>query len=112
VNSERRLNITSSAYDAATGRKLENAIVKLRITFGSNGTTKEIMDGNGKVIYSAEVTPNPKNNSNNNYTASVKASAPAYISTTKTTTHSSAHFQLVTVIYQVLSYLSRRLETH
>jgi hypothetical protein len=108
VNSEGRLNITSSAYDAATGRKLENAIVKLRTTFGSNGTTKEIIDGNGK----AEVPPNPQNNSNNNYTASVKASAPAYISTTKTTTHSSAHFQLVIVIYQVLPYLNRRLETH
>jgi ribosomal protein L30E len=83
---------STSAYDAATGRKLENAIVKLRITFGFSRTTKEIMGSNGKVIFSAEVTPNSKNNSNNNYTASVEASVPAYISTTKTTTHSSAHF--------------------
>jgi len=50
------------------------------------------MGGNGKVIYYAEVTPSPKNNSNNNYTAAVEASAPGYISTTKTTTHSPAHF--------------------
>ena len=90
VNGKGRSNITATAIDAATGSKLDIATVKLKITFGSNGTNKEIIGHNGEVIYSSEINPKPGHESNNNYNASVEASAPGYISTTKTSTLSSA----------------------
>jgi hypothetical protein len=35
--------ITAITYDANTGKKINNAIVKLKIVFTSNGTSKEIV---------------------------------------------------------------------
>lgn len=89
VNGKGRSNITATALDAATGSKLDMATVKLRITFGSNGTNKEIISHNGEVSYSSEINPNPRHESNSHYNATVEASAPGYISTTKTSTLSS-----------------------
>lgn len=89
VNGKGRSNITATALDAATGNKLNMATVKLRITFGSNGTNKEIIGHNGEVSYSSEINPNPRHESNSHYNATVEASAPGYISTTKTSTLSS-----------------------
>lgn len=89
VNGKGRSNITATALDAATGSKLDMATVKLRITFGSNGTNKEIIGHNGEVSYSSEINPNPRHESNSHYNATVEASAPGYISTTKTSTLSS-----------------------
>ena len=89
VNGKGRSNITATALDAATGSKLDMATVKLRITFGSNGTNKEIISHDGEVSYSSEINPNPRHESNSHYNATVEASAPGYISTTKTSTLSS-----------------------
>jgi hypothetical protein len=89
VNGKGRSNITATALDAATGSKLDIATVKLKITFGSNGTNKEIIGHNGEVSYSSEINPNPRHESNSHYNATVEASAPGYISTTKTSTLSS-----------------------
>lgn len=89
VNGKGRSNITATAIDAATGSKLDMATVKLRITFGSNGTSKEIIGHNGEVSYSSEINPNSRHESNSHYNATVEASAPGYISTTKTSTLSS-----------------------
>jgi NAD(P)-dependent dehydrogenase (short-subunit alcohol dehydrogenase family) len=63
-----------------------NATIKLRITFPSNSTSKEIVSHNGQATYNAELNQNSKNN---NYNATAEASAPGYISTTNTTTSSS-----------------------
>jgi hypothetical protein len=90
VNGKGASTITGIAYDAATGKKIENAIVKLKITFASNGTSKEIIGYNGEVTYSVEIKPNSKNNSNVSFRATVQASAPGYISTSKTTTSFSS----------------------
>jgi hypothetical protein len=89
VNGKGRSNITATALDAATGSKLDIATVKLKITFGSNGTNKEIIGHNGEVSYSSGINPNPRHESNSHYNATVEASAPGYISTTKTSTLSS-----------------------
>ena len=86
VNDKGRSNITATAYDSSTGRKLDNATIKLRITFPSNSTSKEIISHNGQATYNAELNQNSKNN---NYNATAEASAPGYISTTNTTTSSS-----------------------
>ena len=90
VNGKGTSTVTAIANDAATGKRVENAIVKLKITFTSNGTSKVIVGHNGEVEYSAKIQPNPNNNSNMSYKATVEASAPGYISTSKTTTSSSS----------------------
>jgi hypothetical protein len=86
VNGKGRSNVTATAYDSITGKKLDNATIKLRITFPSNSTSKEIVSHNGQATYNTELNQNSKNN---NYNATVAASAPGYISTTDTTTSSS-----------------------
>jgi hypothetical protein len=90
VNGRGASSVTGTAYDAATGEKIQNAIVKLKITFTSNGTSKEIVGHNGEAKYSIEIKPNSKNNSNESFKATVEAFAPGYISTSKTTTSSSS----------------------
>lgn len=86
VNGKGASIITGTAYDAATGKKIENAIVKLKITFTSNGTSKEIVGHNGAISYSVEIKPNSKNS----FRTTVQASAPGYISTSKTSASSSS----------------------
>ncbi len=78
--------MTGTAYDTATGKKVENAIVKLKITFTSNGTTKEIVGHKGAISYSVEIKPNSKNS----FRSTVQASAPGQISTSKTTSSPSS----------------------
>jgi hypothetical protein len=90
VNGKGTSTVTAIANDAATGKRVENAVVKLKITFTSNGTSKVIVGHNGEVEYSAKIQPNPNNNSNMSYKATVEASAPGYISSSKTTTSSSS----------------------
>jgi len=90
VNGRGVSSVTGTAYDAATGVKIENAIVKLKITFASNGTSKEIVGHHGEVAYSMNINPNSKNDSNVSFRATVQASAPGYLSTSKTTTSSSS----------------------
>jgi len=92
VNGRGTSTITALANDAATGKKVENAIVRLKITFPSNSTSKEIVGHNGEVDYSAKIKPAPNNNSNMSFRVTVEASAPGYISTSKTTTSSSSSF--------------------
>jgi hypothetical protein len=89
VNGRGTSTITAIAYDANTGKKISNAIVKLKIVFTSNGTTKEIVGHSGEITYSAEIKPNSKNSSNINFKTTVQASAPGYISTSKTSSSSS-----------------------
>ena len=64
VNGRGTSTVTAITYDATTDKKIDNAIVKLKITFTSNDTSKEIVGHNGEVIYSAEIKPNSKDNSN------------------------------------------------
>ena len=54
------MTISAIAYDATTGKKIENAVVKLEIIFTSNDTSKEMIGHNGEVTYSAELKPNSK----------------------------------------------------
>lgn len=89
VNGRGTSTITAIAYDANTDRKINNAIVKLKIVFTSNGTSKEIVGHSGEITYSAEIKPNSKNSSNINFKTTVQASAPGYISTSKTSSSSS-----------------------
>jgi hypothetical protein len=63
VNGKGTSTITAIAYDANTGKKINNAIVKLKIVFTSNGTSKEIVSHSGEITYSVEIQPN-SNNSN------------------------------------------------
>ena len=85
--------VKAIANDAATGKKIENAIVKLNITFTANGTSKEIVGHNGEAIYSIELKPNSNSsNSSLSFKTAAEASAPGYSSTTKTTTTSSSSF--------------------
>ena len=52
VNGRGTSTVTAIAYDANTDKKIDNAIVKLKITFTSNDTSKEIVVGhNGEVTY-------------------------------------------------------------
>jgi hypothetical protein len=88
VNGRGASTISATAYDVVTGKKIDNAIVTLKITFTSNGTSKEIVGHNGEVTYSAEIKPNSKDSSNISFRTTVQASAPGYISTSKTTTSS------------------------
>jgi len=89
VNGRGTSTITAIAYDANTDKKINNAIVKLKIVFTSNGTSKEIVGHSGEITYSAEIKPNSKNSSNINFKTTVQASAPGYISTSKTSSSSS-----------------------
>lgn len=77
------------AFDAATGKKINNAIVKLKIAFASNGKCKEFVGHCGEVKYSTDIKPNLKNSSNINIKTTVLASAPGYISTFKTSSLST-----------------------
>ena len=90
VNGRGASTISTIAYDVVTGKKIDNAIVTLKITFTSNGTSKEIVGHNGEVTYSAEIKPNSKDSNNISFRTTVQASAPGYISTSKTTTSSSS----------------------
>jgi hypothetical protein len=89
VNGRGTATITAITYDANTGKKINNAIVKLKIVFTSNGTSKEIVGHSGEITYSAEIKPNSKNSNNINFKTTVQASAPGYISTSKTSSSSS-----------------------
>jgi hypothetical protein len=89
VNGKGTSTVTAIVYDANTGKKISNAIVKLTIVFTSNGTSKEIVGHGGEITYSAEIKPDSKNNSNINFKTTVQASAPGYISTSKSSSSSS-----------------------
>jgi hypothetical protein len=93
VNGKGKSTITAVAYDATSGKKIDNAVVKLKVTFTSNGTTKMISGYKGEVTYSVDIKPNSNNNNshgsdggNGNFTTTVQASAPGYTSAYKTTT--------------------------
>lgn len=88
INGKDTSTVKAIANDAATGTKLENVTIKLRITFASNGTSKLITSHDGVAIYSANLNPIPSRHNNLGFTASAQASAPGYISTSKTTTSS------------------------
>jgi Tfp pilus assembly protein FimT len=64
VNGRGTSTVTAIAYDATTDKKIDNAVVKVKITFTSNDTSKEIVGHNGEVTYSADIKPNSKDNSN------------------------------------------------
>jgi hypothetical protein len=95
VNGIGRSTVTAIAYDATTDKKIDNAIVKLKITFTSNDTSKEIVGHNGEVTYSAEIKPNSKDNSNIGFRTTVQAFAPGYISTSKASSYSSSSSTLI-----------------
>jgi hypothetical protein len=90
VNGRGKLTISAIAYDATTGKKIENAVVKLKIIFTSNDTSKEMIGHNGEVTYSAELKPNSKGINNIDIRATVQAFAPGYISAAKTLLSSSS----------------------
>lgn len=96
VNGKGISYISAIAYDATTGKKIDNAIIRLKVIFTSNGTSKEFMGRNGQVIYSTELNSNSYNNSYSSYHATVEACAPGYISRTETTTSSSTSASIVT----------------
>jgi hypothetical protein len=95
VNGRGTSTVTAIAYDATTDKKIDNAIVKLKITFTSNDTSKEIVGHNGQVTYSAEIKPNSKDNSNIGFRTTVQAFAPGYISTSKVSSYSSSSSTLI-----------------
>ena len=95
VNGRGTSTVTAIAYDATTDKKIDNAIVKLKITFTSNDTSKEIVGHNGEVTYSAEIKPNSKDNSNIGFRTKVQAFAPGYISTSKASSYSSSSSTLI-----------------
>jgi hypothetical protein len=94
VNGKGKSTITAIAYDATSGKKIDNAVVKLKVTFTSNGTTKMISGYKGEVTYSVDIKPDSNNNNshssggggNGSFTTTVQASAPGYTSAYKTTT--------------------------
>ena len=95
VNGRGTSTVAAIAYDATTDKKIDNAIVKLKITFTSNNTSKEIVGHNGEVTYSAEIKPNSKDNSNIDFRTTVQAFAPGYISTSKASSYSSSSTTLI-----------------
>ncbi len=95
VNGKGTSTVTAIAYDPTTDKKIDNAIVKLKITFTSNDTSKEIVGHNGEVTYSAEIKPNSKDNSNIDFRTTVQAFAPGYISTSKASSYSSSSSTLI-----------------
>jgi hypothetical protein len=97
VNGKGKSTITAIAYDATSGKKIDNAVVKLKVTFTSNGTTKMISGYKGEVTYSVDIKPNSNNNNshgsdggNDSFTTTAQASAPGYTSAYKTTTTTMA----------------------
>jgi hypothetical protein len=64
--------------------------VGLKILFTSNATFKEIVGHNGEIIYSAELKPDSKGNTNIGIRTNAQAFAPGYISATKTSLSSSS----------------------
>ena len=78
VNGRGKITISAIAYDATTGKKIENALVRLNILFTSNDTFKEIVGHNGEVIYSAEIKPGSKGNTNIAIRTTAQAFAPGY----------------------------------
>ncbi len=89
VNGRGTSTITAVAYDTTTGKKIENAVVRIKIIFTSNGTSKEIVGHDGQATFSEEIKPNSKDNNNISFRTTVDASAPGYISTSKTSSSSS-----------------------
>ena len=81
--------MSAIAYDAISGKKIDNAILKMKITFNTNGTTKEISSHNGEITYSGQIKPNSKNNIGD-FKATVQASAPGYNSAFKAAASASA----------------------
>ena len=85
VNGKGKATITAVAYDVTSGKKIDNAIVKLKVTFPYNATAKEISGYNGQAIYSIDIKPDTNNNNNNRNNSfiivSAQASAPGYIYT-------------------------------
>jgi hypothetical protein len=95
VNGRGTSTVTAIAYDPTTDKKIHNAVVKLKITFTSNDTSKEIVGHNGEVTYSVEIKPNSKDNSNIGFRTTVQAFAPGYISTSKASSYSSSSSTLI-----------------
>jgi hypothetical protein len=95
VNGRGTSTVTAIAYDATTDKKIDNAVVKVKITFTSNDTSKEIVGHNGEVTYSADIKPNSKDNSNIGFRTTVQAFAPGYISTSKASSYSSSSSTLI-----------------
>ncbi|MGB6673925.1 MAG: hypothetical protein WBE34_15955 [Candidatus Nitrosopolaris sp.] len=89
VNGKGTSTIAAIAYDANTAKKINNAIVKLKIVFTSNGTSKEIVSHSGEITYSVEIQPN-SNNSNISFKATIQAFAPGYISAFKSSSSSTS----------------------
>ena len=83
------MTISAIAY-GLTGKKIENALVGLKILFTSNATFKEIVGHDGEIIYSAELKPDSKGNTNIGIRTNAQAFAPGYISATKTSLSSSS----------------------
>jgi hypothetical protein len=89
VNGRGESIMSAIAYDGISGKKIDNAILKMKVTFNSNGTTKEISSHNGEITYSSEIKPNSKNNIGD-FKATVQASAPGYNSAFKAAASASA----------------------
>ncbi len=89
VNGKGESIMSAIAYDAISGKKIDNAILKMKITFNTNGTTKEISSHNGEITYSSQIKPNSKNNIGD-FKATVQASAPGYNSAFKAAGSASA----------------------
>jgi hypothetical protein len=85
VNGKGKATITAVAHDVTSGKKIDNAIVKLKVTFPYNATAKEISGYNGQAIYSIDIKPDSNNNNNNRNNSFIivtaQASAPGYIYT-------------------------------
>ena len=86
VNGKGKATIRATAYDVMSGKKVDNAIVKLKVTFPYNATAKEISGYNGQAIYSIDIKPNSNNRNNSFIIVTAQASAPGYIYTAKTMT--------------------------
>jgi hypothetical protein len=91
VNGKGKSTVTAIAYDVTSGKKIDYAVVKLKITFISNGTTKMISDYKGEATYSVDIKPDSNDNNNHgsssgSFTTTVQAFAPGYNSAYKTTT--------------------------
>ena len=76
VNGKGISTVKAIANDATTGKKPENATIKLRINFTSNGTSKLIVGHNGVAIYSVNLNLKPNYHDDLGFTASAQASAP------------------------------------
>lgn len=91
VNGKGKSTVTAIAYDVTSGKKIDYAVVKLNITFISNGTTKMISGYKGEATYSVDIKPDSNDNNNHgsssgSFTTTVQAFAPGYNSAYKTTT--------------------------